>query len=302
MDVCGQAAEKFMTHAIQTLQSLHWSTIQTLVFAGGGNRCWWQGGLMETLIQQGYELPKTLVGTSAGAGVAASLITATPSVALAGCEKLYAKENSIFNRKTCTFAHDYIYPAWLESFLDERHVAHIKQSTTRLQVAVTQPARWLGLHGTVLAGTLAYMVDKHISHSIHPRLPRRLGLRQAFEWLDVPATAQGMRQLLSAAGAAPPFMPPVRLSSDWAIDGGFTDNAPIPAQTPLEASQTLVLLTRFYDKLPTLFTWQGRSYLQASRAIPVSTFDCTHKATVRDAFGLGIDDANTLISQKIFKQ
>jgi Patatin-like phospholipase len=288
-----------MTNAIQTLQSLYWPNVQTLVFAGGGNRCWWQGGFMETLMQQGFALPKTLVGTSAGAGVAASLITEAPSVALAGCENLYAKENSIFNRHTRSFAHDYIYPAWLESFLDDRHVAHIKQSTTRLQVAVTLPARWLGLHGTVLAGTLAYMVDKHISHSIHPKLPKRLGLRQAFEWLDAPATAQAMRQLLSAAGAAPPFMPPVRLSSGWAIDGGFTDNAPIPVQTQLEASQTLVLLTRFYAKLPMLFSWQGRSYMQASRVIPVATFDCTHKATVRDAFGLGIDDANHLLAQNI---
>jgi predicted acylesterase/phospholipase RssA len=293
-----------MTQRIIPLPSLQWSTIQTLVFAGGGNRCWWQGGLMETLMQQGYALPKTLIGTSAGAGVAASLITEMPSVALAGCEKLYARENSIFNRKTRSFAHDYIYPAWLASFLDDSHVAHIKQSATRLQVAVTQPARWLGLHGTVLAGTLAYMVDKHISHSIHPRLPKRLGLRQAFEWLDAPPTAQAMRQLLSAAGAAPPFMPPVKLPisstiTGWAIDGGFTDSAPIPAQTPLQASQTLVLLTRFYDKLPTLFTWQGRSYLQASRAIPVSTFDCTRKATVRAAFGLGIGDANHLMTHQI---
>ncbi len=284
----------------RTLQSIDWPEIQTLVFAGGGNRCWWQGGFMETLMQHGFDLPKTLVGTSAGAGVAASLITESPSVALAGCERLYAKETCIFNRSTRTFGHDYIYPAWLESFLDDCHVNKIKQSATRLQVAVTQPAKWLGLHGTVVAGLLAYMVDKHVSHSIHPKLPKYLGLKQAYEWLDVPATAQGMRQLLSAAGAAPPFMPPVRLASSWAIDGGFTDNAPIPKQSKTEAASTLVLLTRFYPKLPQLFQWQGRNYLQASRAIPVSTFDCTRRATVRDAFALGVDDAHTLMNQKRF--
>jgi hypothetical protein len=285
---------------IQALSSLQWSSIQTLVFAGGGNRCWWQGGLLEILLKNGFELPKNLVGTSAGAAVAASLITESPRVALAGCEALYAKESSIFNRQTLTFAHDYIYPAWLESFLDDSHVEKIKASATRLQVAVTLPARWLGLHGTVLAGTVAYMVDKHISNSIHPKLPQRLGLRQAFEWLDVPATAQSMRQLLSAAGAAPPFMRPVALPMGWAIDGGFTDNAPIPGQTPKQASNTLVLLTRLYPKLPQLFQWQGRNYLQASRAIPVSTFDCTRTATVRDAFGLGISDAMALLNQKHF--
>jgi predicted patatin/cPLA2 family phospholipase len=289
-----------MTQRIIALPTLHWPTIQTLVFAGGGNRCWWQGGLLEALMVRGYALPNTLIGTSAGAAMATSLITETPSVALAGCEALYAKESHIFNRGTRTFAHDYIYPAWLESFLDDQHVNKIKASATRLQVAVTQPARWLGLHGTVLAGMLAYMVDKHVSHSIHPKLPKRLGLRQAFEWLDAPATAQAMRQLLSAAGAAPPFMRPVALPMGWAIDGGFTDNAPIPQQSAQQAASTLVLLTRFYPKLPQLFAWQGRSYLQASRAIPVSTFDCTRKATVRDAFGLGERDAQALLLQKQF--
>jgi Patatin-like phospholipase len=289
-----------MTDRIVPLVFIDASAIETIVFAGGGNRCWWQGGLMETLMFHGMKLPKTLIGTSAGAAVAASLITETPTKALLGCEALYAKENSIFNRQTRTFAHDYIYPAWLASFLDDSHLEKIKQSATRLQVAVTQPARWLGLHGTVLAGMLAYMVDKHISYSIHPKLPKYLGLRQAFEWLDVSATAQDMRQLLSAAGAAPPFMPPVALPMGWAIDGGFTDNAPIPTQSVEQASRTLVLLTRFYPKLPQLFQWQGRNYMQASRSIPVSTFDCTHKASVRDAFALGVSDANHLLSHKHF--
>jgi predicted patatin/cPLA2 family phospholipase len=284
-----------MTVALRTLS---WSSIHTLVFAGGGNRCWWQGGLMETLMQHGFALPRTLIGTSAGAGVAAACITETPSIALASCERLYAKETHIFNRHTRTFGHDYIYPAWLESFVSERHVHTIKQSATRLQVAVTQPARWLGLHGTVVAGLLAYMIDKHIKHSIHPQLPKYLGLRQAFEWLDAPSSAPAMRQLLSAAGAAPPFMRPVALPMGWAIDGGFTDNAPIPQQSAQEAASTLVLLTRFYPKLPALFQWQGRNYLQASRAIPVSTFDCTHKASVRDAFALGVNDALALFNHQ----
>lgn len=284
----------------QALSTIDWGSTQNLVFAGGGNRCWWQGGLIETLLQQGFKLPPVLIGTSAGAAIAASCITETPRHALLGCERLYAQESSIFNRKTRRFAHDYIYPAWLASFLDDSHVGTIQRATTRLQVAVTQPAPWLGLHGTVLAGTLAYFVDKHISHSIHPKLPARLGLRQAFAWLDALPTAQAMRQLLSAAGAAPPFMRPVCLPAPigWVIDGGFTDNAPIPQSSPSQCFNTLVLLTRFYPKLPQLFSWQGRHYLQASRAIPVSTFDCTRQTSVRAAFDLGVSDAQALLVQQ----
>jgi hypothetical protein len=51
--------------------------LQTLAFAGGGNRCWWQAGLLTHLQAQGAQLQAKLVGTSAGAAIAASF--------LAGC-------------------------------------------------------------------------------------------------------------------------------------------------------------------------------------------------------------------------
>ena len=49
------------------MQTLQLSHIRTLAFAGGGNRCWWQAGLMTELMQNGAQLPALLVGTSAGA-------------------------------------------------------------------------------------------------------------------------------------------------------------------------------------------------------------------------------------------
>jgi len=51
--------------------------LQTLAFAGGGNRCWWQAGLLTHLQAQGAQLQAKLVGTRAGAAIAASF--------LAGC-------------------------------------------------------------------------------------------------------------------------------------------------------------------------------------------------------------------------
>lgn len=56
--------------------SIAWHRIHTLVFAGGGNRCMWQGGLLERLLAEGLSLPTQLVGTSAGAAVAAPSLSA----------------------------------------------------------------------------------------------------------------------------------------------------------------------------------------------------------------------------------
>lgn len=165
-------------------------------------------------------------------------------------------------------------------------------------MAVTQPSRYLGLLGSVAAGTLAYLVDKKLSHSIHPRLPKLFGLQQAFFNIAQCAQVQDMQRLLRAAAAAPPFMSPHKLAGNWAFDGGYTDNAPIPQQTAQEKCGTLVLLTRHYPKLPALFSWAGRNYWQPSQKVPVSTWDCRPQTTVADAYQLGLDDARRMFKSQ----
>lgn len=284
---------------METLTRLNWAALETLVFAGGGNRCWWQAGALSTLTQRGFVLPQQLVGTSAGAAMAASFLTDGPRAALEACERLFARNARVFDWRGLAqlklrFAQQHTYPAWLASFVHADNFSAIRSSRMQLRVALTRPARWLGLQGSMVAGTLAYMVDKHVSHSIHPRLPRWLGLRQDFLNLHECADAAHAQALLAAAAAAPPFMHATRIGGQDALDGGYTDNAPIPAQTESQKAKTLVLLTRHYPRLPQLFTWKGRSYWQPSRPVPVSTWDCTARATVTQAYALGEADAGVL--------
>lgn len=173
----------------------------------------------------------------------------------------------------------------------------IQSAPSQLMVAVTRPARWLGLTGSIAAGTLAYVVDKKLFHHIHPALPRFLGLKQAFFSLQDCVTAHEAQMTLQAAAAAPPFMSGVHLQGAWAFDGGYTDNAPIPVQTDREKASTLVLLTRHYTNLPAVFKAYGRTYWQPSRKIPVSTWDCRPNTSVEDAFALGQEDARQSLLQ-----
>jgi len=270
--------------------------IDTLVFAGGGNRCWWQAGVVSHLQQTGWQLPRQLVGTSAGAAVATACMTEHgPQPALDACLRLYAANPRVLDwrglaRLKLRFAHQHIYPAWVQSFLHPGSFAQLLASPSRLRVGLTRPARGLGMAGSIVAGTLAYVVDKHLWHSIHPRLPRLIGLRQDFADLHDCRTVADAQTLLSAAAAAPPFMSSQQVGGASAIDGGFTDNAPIPAQSAAEKARTLVLLTRHYPKLPLLFCWRGRVYWQPSQRVPVSTWDCTPRTTVREAHALGEQD------------
>ncbi|GLQ97925.1 patatin-like phospholipase family protein [Dyella mobilis] len=281
---------------IEAVERLDLADIQVLVFAGGGNRCWWQAGAVNHWLERGWFLPTRLLGTSGGAAVATSFLTTGANAALDTCQRLFAANARMFEwkhllRLRVRFAHRHIYPQWVASFLDTEHFERLRESSSRLSVAVTRPAKMLGLKGSVAAATLAYLVDKFVANRIHPRLPTLLGLRQDLLELHACADADEAQTLLVAAAAAQPFIPARRVAGRIAFDGGYTDNAPIPPAQEGLHTHTLVLLTRRYRKLPTLFRADNRYYWQPSRRIPVSMLDCTARATVRDAFALGESDA-----------
>jgi len=75
---------------VEAIRRFGFNEVETLVFAGGGNRCWWQAGVLRHLIDRGMRLPMQLVGTSAGAAVA------DPDIALDACLRLHAQTPRIF--------------------------------------------------------------------------------------------------------------------------------------------------------------------------------------------------------------
>lgn len=269
---------------------------RTLVLAGGGNRCWWQAGVLSTLLGEGAVLPQELIGTSAGAAIAAGAMSGGLHAAIEACRALYAGNAAVFRWRPLLsgrveFAHQRIYPAWISAFVHGESFRRLRQGSPRLLVAVSRASPLLGLPASVSLGTLAYVLDNKLWHSLHPRLPRRLGLRLEFFALNDCATAAEAAQLLCAAAAPPPIMPAQQLAGRPAFDGGYTDNAPMPHRPPAEQSRSLTLLTRHYPRRPAIFRQGPRWYWQPSRPIPVSTWDCTYRTSVDAAFALGARDA-----------
>lgn len=283
-----------MLEKVTEVSGVDFRKFETLVFAGGGNRCWWQAGALRHLMEHGARLPAQLVGTSAGAAVAASFLVQGAETALQACLRLFSGNRRIFDWAALPrlkFAHQHIYPAWVDAFFNSTSFATLGRSSSRLTVALTRPARGLGVSGSVFLGTLAYLIDRYVWNSIHPRLPTLLGLRQDFVVLNDCSSIEAARTILIAAASAPPIMSASTIEGWHAMDGGYTDNAPIPPQSSAERSRTLIMLTRHYPRLPQWFTWLGRTYWQPSQRVPVSTWDCTPRATVQDAYDLGLQDA-----------
>lgn len=273
--------------------------VHTVVFAGGGNRCWWQAALVTAWLASGWRLPPVLVGTSAGAAMAFALITSSVGDALDACRRLYSANRRLVHRASLLplrleFAHAHIYPAWIDSFVTDDRVALMRRARSSLQVGLSRPARGLGLRGSLVLASAAYLVERRAATRVHPLLPRYLGLSGQLVNASSVDGGNGVRSLLRASAAAAPFMKAERVSGHWGFDGGYTDNAPLPEQSNDERERTLVLLTRHYPALPRAFRLQQRTYLQPSRKVPVSTWDCRPDTNIEEAFALGLADAASL--------
>jgi predicted acylesterase/phospholipase RssA len=262
----------------------------TITCAGGGNRCWWQAGLLDAWAQQGRLQARRFVGTSAGAGVAAAVLCDTLQEAIAGCRAAYRDNLSMWRgQRGAWFAHDTIYPAWVRSFMSESGLTRFKDSGAELHVGVARLPRalpnWTGLG----LGMLAYMIEKYGTKQLHPRFAQWCGLRMELHPLHTAATLERAIHLLISGAAASPFVASRQLGGQLAVDGGFADNAP---RLPLTGTDDahLVLLTRHYPKRPTLFQFEGRTYLQPSVRIPVSTLGCTLHTDIMGAIALGRRD------------
>ncbi|NEX64058.1 patatin-like phospholipase family protein [Noviherbaspirillum galbum] len=281
--------------AIEPITTVRLSDIDTLVFAGGGNRCWWQAGVMDHLLKGGAVLPAQLVGTSAGAAVAAACLTIGPREAMQRCARLFAGNRRLleWNRTRSgfpRFVHDRLYPLWIGSWMHDHSLDMVRQAGQRLFVALSHPSSALGTGWSLLLASLANLVES-LGDRLHPILPRYLGLRQSFVGLHDCATAAEARTLLVAAASAAPMLRPRRIDDLVAFDGGYLDHAGVFEQDPAQRRRTLVLMTRHHPGLPPLFRWNDRLYWQPSAKVPVSVWDCRQRTTVRAAFAHGWEDA-----------
>jgi predicted acylesterase/phospholipase RssA len=264
--------------------------ITSLSLAGGGNRCWWQAGVLDVWLQSGRLDVRQLVGTSAGAALAAAVLCGRLEHAFDECRKVFADNPSMWRgHKDAWFASEYIYPRWVESFMNEYAFKNLQASGVEFMVGVARlPTALPKTIGLGLA-VLAYLCEKYGAYRLHPKLPGHLGLRLELHHLQREADAATAAHLLVSAAAAPPLLSARLVGDKWAVDGGFADNAPRLPLTKFN-DRHMILLTRHYLKRPFMFQHEGRIYLQPSRPVPISTFGCTPRTDIRPAFELGRRD------------
>jgi hypothetical protein len=264
-----------------------------IVFAGGGNRCYWQGGFYEAAAERLELKPSLVVAASAGAFAATySLLGIGPAArkrVFDGCgPHLKNFDVAAWRRGEPLCPVGPLYSELLSQTIDDNALAKLN-AITDLRVAVTRLPRGLSPMIGAMLGVSVYQIEKKLFHPVHPRFGRKLGFRQEFVPARTLASARQFRDVLMASSGVPPFIPVIKVGNAPAFDGGLVDNVPVQPIEHLEnaGGRTLVLLTRRYRDRPSA---PGRTYVQPSRKVGVGQFDITDPDGIHEAYELGVKD------------
>lgn len=274
-----------------------------IVFAGGGNRCWWQAGWWDTVAPELGLRPRVIAGISAGAATACMVYAHDSHQTMAYYRDVLANNarNAYWGnllRRERVFPHYGIYRNALLSLFGDNRLQRLQQAP-EIRIGVAHIPRWTGPRLAVAAGLLAYNIDKHLLKTLHPQLGRKLGFHPEFVLAQDCRSPEALADLLLQSASTPPFTPVLRRNGRAVLDGGLVDNVPVDA---LDATpgNVLVLVTRLYPR-PRRFVietgGQRRLYLQPSQRVPISSWDYTRPEAMTHAYELGRRDAATFLRE-----
>jgi predicted acylesterase/phospholipase RssA len=262
-----------------------------ITFAGGGNRAFFQLGLMKRLGPLLLPRLGAIAACSAGACVATLWLAERADETHAfwikrreGVEKNLDVRRLLARQPLAP--HGAVYrDTLLFSFRDGGFERVISQPFPIWVLAARFP-RGLPSSIAVAAGISAYSLEKRIRpEMIHPSFGKRLGFRPfIFDARDC-RSPEELADLILASSATPPFTPIGRFAGEALLDGGMVDNVPafVAERDPL-MKLNLVLLTRPYPAA-VLGRHGARYYLAPSAPVPIERWDYTRP----DRLGATID-------------
>ncbi|WP_250452771.1 patatin-like phospholipase family protein [Caballeronia sp. ATUFL_M2_KS44] len=273
-----------------------------VVFAGGGNRCWWQAGFWDVIRPELGLRPRIVAGISAGAATACMLYTNDArwvmdyyAQALRGNTKNAYWGNLL--RGQSVFPHYRIYRQALLDIFADRFTE--LASAPEIRIGVSHLPRWLGARSAVAAGLIAYNIEKYVRKTLHPTLGQALGFHPEFVTAQECASIEDLADLILQSSSTPPFTPILRRNGRPVLDGGMVDNVPVSA---LDASPgtVLVMVTRLYPRERMFVVPHGdqrRLYVQPSRKVPISSWDYTSPSQMQHAYDLGRVDGEDFLER-----
>jgi predicted acylesterase/phospholipase RssA len=268
-----------------------------LTLAGGGNRAFYQLGVLDHWWPLLAESVGMMGTCSAGACVAVILLSGRRDETFdywfhrrGSVRRNFEWHRVLLGRRPTP--HFPIYRDTMRFALADGGLERIRALPFPLLVLVAVPPAALPLPLAVPIGLGAYSLERWIRPGrLHPGIGRRLGFEPLVVDLRSCDTAQEGADLILASSATPPFTPVGRIDGRRVLDGGVVDNAPaFVVEREADWSRHLVLLTRPY---PTAVVGQrgSRWYVCPSAPVPVDRWDYTRPQRILETVALGASDA-----------
>ncbi len=261
-----------------------------VVFAGGGNRCFWQAGFWSVAASALDLTPSRVAAVSAGSAVACALFGGTFEAGFADYKRAVAgNPRNLYLRNLLqskpVFPHGPMYRKAILGSINPAALARLHRGP-EIRVLVSCPPPWASARVAMLLGVLACGLMTWEKAAVHPLTGSRVGFRPLYVPVKDCTTPEALADLIIASSCVPPLTPQARRNGLPLLDGGLVSNVPIEGLPPTPGD-TLVLLTRRFATLPTM---AGRTYVQPSQAIAVGAWDYTDDAALQSAFDLGRRD------------
>jgi predicted acylesterase/phospholipase RssA len=269
-----------------------------ITFAGGGNRAFYQLGLLNGWAERLWPRVATVAACSAGACVVVLYATGRQEETAAfwrerrsHVTKNFEWANVLSGRSPAP--HGPIYRDTLLYALGAGGLERVRALPFPLHVLASAWPRAVPAAVAVTAGIAAYQTEKALRRRmVHPSLGRALGFRPFVADARECATAEELADLVIASSATPPFTPVGAFRDRRLLDGGLVDNAPaFVAERDPAVRRNLVLLTRQYPAEAVGHRGQ-RFYVAPSEPVPVSRWDYTNPALLEATVALGERDAD----------
>jgi len=225
----------------------------SVVFAGGGSRCFWHAGFWREVQGPLALAPRQIAAVSAAGAIACALNAGIGEEALRLFQAATRTNPRNFYPRNVfgtdpVFPHERMYRKAVLELFDEVSLAKV-HAGPEIRMLLGRVPRWLGPRTGVLAAAAAYNLDKRVRRIVHPTMPRTIGFRPEVVSVRACATPAALADLILASSCTPPMTSLLTWNGRYVLDGGVVDNVPVCALDD-DPGETLVMLTRRYPALP----------------------------------------------------
>jgi predicted acylesterase/phospholipase RssA len=264
-----------------------------LTLAGGGNRAFYQLGLLRRFGPLVLPRLRVVAACSAGACIAVLYLSQREREAHAFWRERRSGVHRNFElarllRGQRPTPHAPIYRDTVVHALRDGGLERLRAQPFPVLVLTSAIPAWMGSFVAVGLGLSLYSLEKYLRpRQLHPRLGQKLGFAPRVFDARACERPEDVAELILASSATPPFTPVGRYAGSRLLDGGMVDNVPaFVAEAIPDVRCNLVLLTRPYP--PGVTGRQGnRLYLAPSEPTPISRWDYTRPERVEATLDMG---------------